>query len=186
MSVDISNRPTDLYIYHVLHRPRGEKKRRRQEEQGEEGMVETIAPTLNKEVYGVLRDLMEYARLPQTRGLIIGGANGKAEAEKLTKGARVVNILVCTCAPPRGCSTPPRSSPIPRASTFIDEADRILEIGFEEDRHHIIKIRCCPRRGRRTVLLALRRDADPQGGGPRAAVHPGRHPPVSRSYFDQQ
>lgn len=35
---------------------------------------------------GVLRDLIETAEYPQTHGLIMGGANRKAEADKLLKG----------------------------------------------------------------------------------------------------
>ena len=54
-----------------------------------------ISPTreLSLQIYGVLRDLIEAAKYPQTHGLVMGGANRKAEADRLSKG---VNILVST------------------------------------------------------------------------------------------
>lgn len=68
----------------------------------------------------------------------MGGANRKAEAEKLGKG---VNLLV---------STPGRLlDHLQNTKGFIfknlkmliiDEADRILEVGFEEEMHQIMKI----------------------------------------------
>jgi ATP-dependent RNA helicase DDX18/HAS1 len=47
-----------------------------------------ISPTreLSLQIYGVLRDIMEHAQYPQTHGLVMGGANRKAEADKLLKG----------------------------------------------------------------------------------------------------
>lgn len=47
-----------------------------------------ISPTreLSLQIYGVLRDIMENAQYPQTHGLVMGGANRKAEADKLLKG----------------------------------------------------------------------------------------------------
>lgn len=86
-----------------------------------------ISPTreLSLQIYGVLRDVVETAGYPQTHGLVMGGANRKAEADKLVKG---VNILV---------STPGRLlDHLANTSGFnfqrllllvIDEADRILE-----------------------------------------------------------
>jgi ATP-dependent RNA helicase DDX18/HAS1 len=110
-----------------------------------------ISPTreLSLQIYGVLRDLMEYARLPQTHGLIIGGANRKAEADKLTKG---VNILVCTPGRMLDHLSNTKGFNFQRLLMLvIDEADRILEIGFEEDLHHIIKM--LPKE-RQTVLFS--------------------------------
>lgn len=54
-----------------------------------------ISPTreLSLQIYGVLRDILEHSQHPQTHGLIMGGANRKAEADKLVKG---VNIIVST------------------------------------------------------------------------------------------
>ena len=110
-----------------------------------------ISPTreLSLQIYGVLRDLMEYSRLPQTHGLIIGGANRKAEADKLTKG---VNILVCTPGRLLDHLANTKGFNFQRLLMLvIDEADRILEIGFEEDMHHIIKM--LPKE-RQTVLFS--------------------------------
>jgi ATP-dependent RNA helicase DDX18/HAS1 len=110
-----------------------------------------ISPTreLALQIYGVLRDLMDSTSYPQTHGLIMGGANRKAEADKLVKG---VNIIV---------STPGRLlDHLANTAGFnyqrlvmlvIDEADRILEQGFEEDMHHIIKL--LPKE-RQTILFS--------------------------------
>lgn len=99
-----------------------------------------ISPTreLALQIYGVCRDLCKYHSL--THGLVIGGVNRKVEAERLAKG---VNILV---------STPGRLlDHLQNTKGFvyknlqclvIDEADRILDIGFEEDMHQIL--RCLP------------------------------------------
>jgi len=54
-----------------------------------------ISPTreLSLQTYGVLRDLSQHSGHTQTHGLIIGGANRRAEADRLVKG---VNIVVAT------------------------------------------------------------------------------------------
>jgi len=100
--------------------------------------VVVISPTreLALQIYGVLRELCKYHTL--THGLVIGGVNRKIEAEKLKKG---VNVLI---------STPGRLlDHLQNTSGFvfknlqclvIDEADRILEIGFEEDMHQILRL----------------------------------------------
>lgn len=110
-----------------------------------------ISPTreLSLQIYGVLRDLMEYSGLPQTHGLIIGGANRKAEADKLAKG---VNILVCTPGRLLDHMQNTQGFNFQRLQMLvIDEADRILDIGFEEDMHHIVKM--LPKE-RQTVLFS--------------------------------
>lgn len=55
--------------------------------------VMVISPTreLSLQIYDVAVELAKY--LPQTLGLVMGGANRRSEAEKLCKG---VNILVAT------------------------------------------------------------------------------------------
>jgi ATP-dependent RNA helicase DDX18/HAS1 len=55
--------------------------------------VIVITPTreLALQIFGVVRDLMRYHS--QTFGIVIGGANRRAEEEKLVKG---VNLLVAT------------------------------------------------------------------------------------------
>ena len=57
--------------------------------------VVVISPTreLSLQTYGVLRELIDHAGHSQTHGLLIGGANRRAEAERLVRG---VNIVVAT------------------------------------------------------------------------------------------
>lgn len=116
--------------------------------------VVIIAPTreLALQIYGVAKDLMKYHT--QTHGLVMGGANRKcvdygyscayhthkyrAEAEKLCKG---VNLLVCT--PGRLLDHLQNTNGFVYKNLkclTIDEADRILQIGFEEDMKQIIKL----------------------------------------------
>jgi ATP-dependent RNA helicase DDX18/HAS1 len=101
--------------------------------------VIVISPTreLAMQIYGVLDQLMKEGKHRQTYGLVIGGANRRTEADRLAKG---VNILV---------STPGRLlDHLQNTKGFvfrnlcalvIDEADRILEAGFEDDLRSIIK-----------------------------------------------
>jgi ATP-dependent RNA helicase DDX18/HAS1 len=110
-----------------------------------------ISPTreLSLQIYGVLRDIMEHAKFPQTHGLVMGGANRKAEADKLIKG---VNILVATPGRLVDHLANTQGFNYQRLQMFvIDEADRILEQGFEEDMHQIIKL--LPKQ-RQTVLFS--------------------------------
>jgi ATP-dependent RNA helicase DDX18/HAS1 len=98
-----------------------------------------ISPTreLSLQIYGVLRDLIEHAGLPQTHGLVMGGANRKAEADRLVKG---VNILVSTPGRLLDHLMNTKGFNYQRLQMLvIDEADRILDQGFEEDMHQIIK-----------------------------------------------
>ena len=110
-----------------------------------------ISPTreLSLQIYGVLRDIIEAAGHPQTHGLIMGGANRKAEADKLIKG---VNIVVATPGRLLDHLMNTKGFNYIRLQIFvIDEADRILEQGFEEDMHQIIKL--LPRT-RQTILFS--------------------------------
>ncbi len=71
-------------------------------------------------------------------GILMGGANRRTEAERLVKG---VNLLVCT--PGRLLDHLQNTKGFVfrnLACLVIDEADRILEIGFEEEMRQIIKI----------------------------------------------
>ena len=99
-----------------------------------------IAPTreLAMQIYGVCKELCAAGKHSQTYGLVMGGANRKTEAEKLAKG---VNIIICT--PGRLLDH------LQNAKRFIvrnllalvmDEADRILEQGFEDDLRAILKL----------------------------------------------
>ncbi|KRZ13371.1 putative ATP-dependent RNA helicase pitchoune [Trichinella zimbabwensis] len=97
-----------------------------------------ISPTreLSMQTYGVLIELLKYHSI--THGLVIGGANRKIEATKLSTG---ICILV---------ATPGRLLDHLRNTTeftyknlqclIIDEADRILEIGFELEMQQIIRL----------------------------------------------
>lgn len=111
-----------------------------------------ISPTreLSLQIYGVLRDIMEYAEYPQTHGLIMGGANRKAETEKLVKG---VNILIATPGRLLDHLANTRGFQFQKLQMLvIDEADRILDQGFEEDMHQIIKL--LPSQDRQTILFS--------------------------------
>jgi ATP-dependent RNA helicase DDX18/HAS1 len=97
-----------------------------------------IAPTreLAMQIFGVLHDLASHHH--QTRAIVMGGANRRTEAEKLINGT---NILVAT---PGRLLDHLQST---RGFVFehlrflvIDEADRCLEIGFEEEMHEILRI----------------------------------------------
>lgn len=111
-----------------------------------------ISPTreLSLQIYGVLRDLIEFAECPQTHGLIMGGANRKAEAEKLVKG---VNIVVATPGRLHDHLANTAGFVYQRLQILvIDEADRILDQGFEEDMHQIIKL--LPSNDHQTILFS--------------------------------
>lgn len=100
--------------------------------------VIVISPTreLAMQIYAVARDLMQHHS--QTHGLVMGGANRRTEADKLVKG---VNLLVAT--PGRLLDHLQNTTSFVYrnlACLVIDEADRILEIGFEEEMRQIIKL----------------------------------------------
>ena len=113
------------------------------------GMI-AISPTreLALQIYGVLRELCAQHR--QTHGLVIGGANRRAEADKLAKG---VCHLVATPGRLLDHLTSTKGFHFDKLQVLaIDEADRILEIGFEEDMKAIV--RCLPKAGRQTALFS--------------------------------
>jgi ATP-dependent RNA helicase DDX18/HAS1 len=98
-----------------------------------------ISPTreLSLQIYGVLRDIMEAANYIHTHGLIMGGANRKAEVDKLVKG---VNIVVATPGRLLDHLLNTKGFTFSRLQVLvIDEADRILDQGFEDDMRQIIK-----------------------------------------------
>jgi ATP-dependent RNA helicase DDX18/HAS1 len=97
-----------------------------------------VSPTreLALQIFGVARELLE--KHSQTYGICIGGANRRAEAEKLVKG---VNLLIAT--PGRLLDHLHNTEGFVYKnlkSLIIDEADRILEVGFEDEMRSIIKI----------------------------------------------
>ncbi|XP_054266551.1 probable ATP-dependent RNA helicase pitchoune [Macrosteles quadrilineatus] len=108
-----------------------------------------ISPTreLSMQTFGVLKELM--AHHYHTYGLIMGGANRATEAQKLAKG---INIIVAT--PGRlldHLQNTPDFLYKNLQCLVIDEADRILQIGFEEDMKQIINL--LPKR-RQTMLFS--------------------------------
>lgn len=112
--------------------------------------VVIISPTreLALQILGVVKDLM--ANHSQTFGIVMGGANRKAEADKLVKG---VNLLVAT--PGRLLDHLQNTKGFVfknLKALVIDEADRILEVGFEEEMKQIIKI--LPNENRQTMLFS--------------------------------
>eukprot|EP00842_Homolaphlyctis_polyrhiza_P002344 jgi/Hompol1/310/HPOL_002765-RA len=97
-----------------------------------------ISPTreLALQIFGVAKELFEHHS--QTFGILMGGANRKAEAEKLAKG---VNLIVAT--PGRLLDHLQNTKGFVFKNLkmlIIDEADRILEVGFEEEMHKIISL----------------------------------------------
>lgn len=112
--------------------------------------VIVITPTreLALQIYGVAKDLMQFHS--QTCAIVIGGANRRQEADKITKG---VNLLIAT---PGRLLDHLQNTPgfvIKNLRCLIlDEADRILEMGFEDEMRQIIKI--LPSEDRQTLLFS--------------------------------
>ncbi|KAL1115698.1 hypothetical protein AAG570_005988 [Ranatra chinensis] len=108
-----------------------------------------LSPTreLSMQTFGVLQELMKYHH--HTYGLIMGGANRQIEAQKLSKG---ISILVAT--PGRLLDHLQNTAEFLFKNLqclVIDEADRILDIGFEEELKAIINI--LPKR-RQTMMFS--------------------------------
>merc|ERR1711939_272182 len=100
------------------------------------------------QIFGVARELMQFHS--QTFGIVIGGANRSAEADKLTKG---VNLLIAT--PGRLLDHLQNTKGFVYKNVkalVIDEADRILEVGFEDEMRQIVKI--LPNEKRQTMLFS--------------------------------
>ncbi|KAG2209512.1 hypothetical protein INT47_008356 [Mucor saturninus] len=97
-----------------------------------------VSPTreLALQIFGVAKELLKYHQL--TFGIVIGGANRKAEADKLLKG---VNLIVATPGRLLDHLQNTRGFVYKNLKALIvDEADRILEIGFEDEMKQIVKI----------------------------------------------
>ncbi|KAI4127063.1 MAG: hypothetical protein LQ341_006825 [Variospora aurantia] len=112
--------------------------------------VIVVSPTreLALQIFGVARELM--AHHSQTYGIVIGGANRRAEAEKLAKG---VNLVIAT--PGRLLDHLQNTHGFVYKNIkalVIDEADRILEVGFEDEMRQIVKI--LPKDERQTMLFS--------------------------------
>ena len=111
--------------------------------------VVIISPTreLALQIFGVVTELMQHHK--QTFGIVMGGANRKQEAERLQKG---VNLIVAT--PGRlldHLQNTDRFVSKNLQCLIIDEADRILEIGFEEEMKSIVRL--LPKK-RQTMLFS--------------------------------
>ncbi|KAI0932487.1 ATP-dependent RNA helicase [Taiwanofungus camphoratus] len=109
-----------------------------------------VSPTreLALQIFGVAKELM--AHHSQTFGIVMGGANRRAEADKLQKG---VNLLVAT--PGRLLDHLENTKGFVFRNLkglVIDEADRILEVGFEEEMKRIIAI--LPNENRQSMLFS--------------------------------
>lgn len=109
-----------------------------------------ISPTreLALQIFDVARELMQFHS--QTFGILMGGANRKGEEVKLQKG---VNLLIAT--PGRLIDHLEGTKGFVfrnLKSLVIDEADRILEVGFEEQMKKIISI--LPSEGRQSMLFS--------------------------------
>ncbi|KXG53087.1 protein of unknown function DUF4217 [Penicillium griseofulvum] len=112
--------------------------------------VLVVSPTreLALQIFGVARELM--AHHSQTYGIVIGGANRRAEAEKLMKG---VNLLIATPGRLLDHLQNTQGFIFKNLKTLvIDEADRILEVGFEDEMRQIVKI--LPKEERQTMLFS--------------------------------
>merc|ERR1719327_1641727 len=97
-----------------------------------------ISPTreLAMQIYDVLRNISKY--MSQTFSICVGGMNRRQEADKLCKG---VNTLVAT--PGRLLDHMQNTKGFVYhnlVNLTIDEADRILEVGFEEEMNLILKM----------------------------------------------
>ncbi|XP_066881981.1 ATP-dependent RNA helicase DDX18 isoform X2 [Kogia breviceps] len=108
-----------------------------------------LSPTreLAMQTFGVLKELMTHH--VHTYGLIMGGSNRSAEAQKLANG---INVIVAT--PGRlldHMQNTPGFMYKNLQCLVIDEADRILDVGFEEELKQIIKL--LPTR-RQTMLFS--------------------------------
>ncbi|KAL5283871.1 DDX18 family protein [Megaselia abdita] len=108
-----------------------------------------ISPTreLSMQTFGVLKELMTHHN--HTYGLVMGGANRAVEAEKLGRGVNIV--VACPGRLLDHLQNTPDFLYKNLQCLIIDEVDRILEIGFEEELKQIVSL--LPRR-RQTMLFS--------------------------------
>ena len=118
--------PAVELLYHARFIPRN----------GTGVMVLTPTRELALQIYGITQQLM--TKHSQTHGLIIGGANRRTEAERLVKG---VNLLVATPGRLLDHMQNTKGFAFGSLKVFVmDEADRMLDIGFEEEMRTIVKM----------------------------------------------
>ncbi|TGJ85241.1 hypothetical protein E0Z10_g3528 [Xylaria hypoxylon] len=109
-----------------------------------------VSPTreLALQIFQVATELMQHHS--QTYGIVIGGANRRAEADKLGKG---INLIVATPGRLLDHLRNTQGFVYKNLRTLvIDEADRILEVGFEDEMRQIIKV--LPSEKRQTALFS--------------------------------
>ncbi|KAI0406974.1 P-loop containing nucleoside triphosphate hydrolase protein [Xylaria palmicola] len=109
-----------------------------------------ISPTreLALQIFQVATELMKHHS--QTYGIVIGGASKRSEADKLSKG---INLLVATPGRLLDHLQSTQGFVYKNLRTLvIDEADRILEVGFEDEMRQIIKV--LPSEKRQTALFS--------------------------------
>lgn len=97
-----------------------------------------VSPTreLALQIFGVAKELLQHHS--QTFGIVMGGANRKVEAEKLQKG---VCLLVATPGRLLDHLQNTKGFLVKNLrALIIDEADRILEVGFEEEMKQIVQL----------------------------------------------
>lgn len=124
--------------------------------QGTGAIIITPTRELAMQIFGVVTDLASAHGL--THGIVMGGANRKSEASKLVKG---ISILIAT--PGRLLDHLQNTKGFNFENLqclVIDEADRILQIGFEEDMKAIMRL--LPKK-RQTMLFSATQDKNVQG-----------------------
>jgi ATP-dependent RNA helicase DDX18/HAS1 len=100
--------------------------------------VVVLSPTreLALQLYQVVLEVMRYHS--QTHGVVIGGANRKSEECRLCRG---VNLLVATPGRLLDHLHNTRGFVFKNLKMLvIDEADRIMQQGFEEEMHQIVRL----------------------------------------------
>ena len=122
-------------ILHILHETKFTPRN------GTGAMIITPTRELALQIYGVISDVistMGSSTTSQTYGLIMGGANRRTEADKLSKG---ICIIVATPGRLLDHLQNTKGFNVRNLIAFImDEADRILEQGFEDDLRAILKL----------------------------------------------
>ncbi|KAF8328863.1 P-loop containing nucleoside triphosphate hydrolase protein [Cantharellus anzutake] len=109
-----------------------------------------ISPTreLALQIFSVAKELMKHHS--QTLGILMGGASRHAETQKLEKG---VNLLVATPGRLLDHLNSTKGFVYHNLKALvIDEADRIMEIGFERQMTQIIKF--LPNESRQSMLFS--------------------------------
>ncbi|KAF0978809.1 hypothetical protein FDP41_001879 [Naegleria fowleri] len=112
--------------------------------------VIVLSPTreLAIQTYAVCKSLMTFMK--QTHALLIGGQSKHQEAEKLVKGA---NIVIATPGRLLDHLLHTKGFLVTNLITLVlDEADRMLDDGFEEELKAIVKL--LPSKGRQTLLFS--------------------------------